>query len=55
MPAVSLALLLAGLLARPRHDDPFSEERPIIEPAQVLAQRGHAPDDENRWFVLQLL
>ena len=30
---------LHRLLARPRHDDALAEQRPRVEPAQVLAQR----------------
>ena len=39
---------LPGLLARPRDDDALAEQRPRVEPAQVLAQAGHAADDEHR-------
>ena len=46
---------LAGLLARPRHDDALAEERPLVEPAQVLPERGHAAHHENRGLVLQAL
>ena len=37
----------ARLLARTRHQDALAEQRPRVEPPEVLAQRGHAPDDEN--------
>lgn len=46
---------LAGLLARSRHDDALAEERPLVEPAQVLPECGHAADDENRGRVLKSL
>ena len=39
---------LAGLLARSGHDDPLAEQRPIVEPAQVLAQPDDRADDEQR-------
>ena len=39
---------LARLLARPGDDDALAEERPIVEPAQVLAQPGDGADDEQR-------
>ena len=39
---------LAGLLARAGHDDAPAEERPRVEPAQVLAQPDHRADDEQR-------
>ena len=39
---------LAGLLARSRDDDAPAEERPIVEPAQVLAQPGDRADDQQR-------
>ena len=37
-----------GLLARPRDQDALAEERPRVEPPQVLAQRRDASDDEDR-------
>ena len=39
---------LARLFARPRHENAFAEQRTRVEPAQMLAQRRHAPDDQNR-------
>ena len=39
---------LARLLARPRHQDALAEQRPRVEPPQVLAERRDTPDDENR-------
>ena len=39
---------LGGLIARPRHENPLAEERSGVEPAQVLAERHDAADDENR-------
>ena len=39
---------LGRLLARPRDQDALAEQRPRVEPAQVLAQRGDAADDEDR-------
>ena len=39
---------LRRLLARARHEDALAEQRPRVEPAQVLAQRDDAADDEDR-------
>ena len=39
---------LGRLLARPRDEHALAEQRPRVEPAQVLAQRGDAADDEDR-------
>ena len=39
---------LARLLARAGDDDPPAEERPLVEPAQVLAQPGDRADHEQR-------
>ena len=38
---------LARLLARPRDEDALAEERPRVEPAQVLAQPDHGADDQD--------
>ena len=46
---------LARLLARSRDDDLLAEERPLVEPSQVLAQADHASDDENRRLRAQVL
>ena len=43
---------LARLLERPRDDDALAEERPLVEPAQVLAQPGDGADDQQRRHVL---
>ena len=43
---------LAGLLARSRDDDAAAEQRPIVEPAQVLAQPDDRADDEQRRRML---
>ena len=39
---------LARLLAWPRHQNALSEQRPRVEPPQVLSQRRDASHDENR-------
>jgi hypothetical protein len=39
---------VAALILGPRHEDPFSKQRPRIEPAQVLAQRDDASHDGDR-------
>ena len=39
---------LARLLERSRDDDALAEERPFVEPAQVLSQSGDGADDEQR-------
>ena len=39
---------LRRLFARPRDEDALAEQRPRVEPAQVLAQRRDAADDEDR-------
>ena len=39
---------LGRLLPRPRHEHALAEQRPRVEPAQVLAQRGDAADDQDR-------
>ena len=38
---------LAGLFARPRDQHAAAEERPRVEPAQVLAQADDVADDEH--------
>ena len=38
----------AGLLPRPRDDHALAEQRPLVEPAQVIAQAGHLADHEHR-------
>ena len=39
---------LARLFERARDDDPLAEERPLVEPAQMLAQAGDGADDQQR-------
>ena len=39
---------LGRLLARARHDDALAEQRPLVEPAQVLAQPRDLADDDDR-------
>ena len=39
---------IARLLLGPRHEDALAEERPRVEPAQMIAQRHDAADDEHR-------
>ena len=39
---------LACLLARSRDEDAPPEQRPVVEPAQMLAQPGHRADDQQR-------
>ena len=39
---------LGGLLARTRDEHSLAEQRPRVEPAQMLAQRDDASHDENR-------
>ena len=43
---------LARLLERPGDDDALAEERPFVEPAQMLAQPGDGADDEQRRLAL---
>jgi hypothetical protein len=38
---------LDRLFARPRHEHALAEQRTRIEPAQMIAQRDNASDDEN--------
>ena len=46
---------LGRLIARPRHEHARAEQRTRVEPAQVIAEADHAPDDENRRPAPRLL
>ena len=46
---------LGRLIARPRHEHALAEQRPRVEPAQVIAEADHAADDENRRPAPRLL
>ncbi len=47
---------VARLLTRARHEHPLPEQRPFIEPSQMLSERRHAADDEDgRTLVRRLL
>ena len=41
----------SGLLGGSRHQDAPAEQGPLVEPAQLLAQRDHLADDDDRRLV----